>query len=84
MAACCYHGYADEMQIYVPFKPTDSTGLLDAIKRLEACIAQVQQWMTHKLRLISSKTEFLAVVSPSHQRVIDITEPLTYSESGTL
>ena len=53
------------MQIYVRFKPTDPTGLLDAIKRLEACIAQVQQWMTYnKLRLNSSKTEFLVVVSP--------------------
>ena len=65
------------MQIYVSLKPTDPTGLLDAIKRLEACSAQVQQRMTYnKLRLNSSKTEFLVVISPSHQRLINITKPL--------
>ena len=30
----------------------------------------------NKLRLNSSKTEFLVVVSPSHRRLIDITKPL--------
>ena len=30
---CCYHGYADDMQIYARFKPADPAGLLDAINK---------------------------------------------------
>ena len=65
------------MQTYINLKPTDPTGLSGAVKRWEACIAQVQQWITYnQVRLNSFKAEFLVVVSPPLQFLVDITKPL--------
>ena len=74
---CSYHVYADDMQIYVCFKPTSPASLLEAIGRMETCIVEIQQWTTcNKLRLNSAKTELMVAVSPHHQRLVDEAKPV--------
>ena len=74
---CSYHVYADDMQIYVCFKPTSPASLLEAIGRMETCIVEIQQWMTtNKLRLNSAKTELMVAVSPHHQRLVEEAKPV--------
>ena len=51
------HLYADDTQLYTTFNPNSS---LNAIERMEACIAEVRLWMAkHFLKLNDSKTEFI-------------------------
>ena len=52
-----YHLYADDTQIYVD---CDSDEIDESIKRLELCLASVQNWMAqHKLALNNEKTDFI-------------------------
>ena len=51
------HLYADDTQLYTSFNPNNST---DAIKRMEACIAEIKLWMAENfLKLNDSNTEFI-------------------------
>lgn len=51
-----FHCYADDTQLYIPFKSNDST----AIERLLACLNEVKAWMsTNFLSLNESKTELI-------------------------
>ena len=63
----CHHFYADDIQIYLPFRPK-CTGSYDESKsRLESCISDVRIWMANNfLKLIDSKSEFL-ILRPSRQ-----------------
>ena len=74
---CSYHVYADDIQIYVWFKPTSPASLLEAIGRIETRIVEIQQWMPcNKLRLNSAKTELMVAVSPHHQRLVEVAKPV--------
>ena len=54
-----YHLYADDMQVYLLFKPRVAGSMESCISRLEACIAEVKEWMTlNLLKLNDDKTEF--------------------------
>ena len=62
-----YHKFADDLQLYVFYRPDVPGDLVCALYRLKACIAEIQKWMTsHKLKLNDDKTEFLVLLS-SHQ-----------------
>ena len=51
------HLYADDTQLYTTFDPNNSA---DAMKRMEACIAEIKAWMANNLlKLNDSKTEFI-------------------------
>ena len=55
-----YHGYADDRQLYLSFKPKVSMDQVTCIKRLELCIAEIRYWMKiNFLKLNDSKTEFI-------------------------
>ena len=55
--------YADDTQLYTSFNPTEST---EAIKRMEACIMEVKDWMAcNFLKLNDSKTEFIMLGGPA-------------------
>ena len=59
-----FHGYADDTQIYVKFRPNNKEDLLAATKTLECCIHDVRTWMIfNKLKFNDSKTEFLPITT---------------------
>ena len=56
------HCYADDSQIYLSFKPDDSSSQQDAITAMQNCIDDNRSWMEHdKLLLNDEKTEFLVI-----------------------
>ena len=58
------HGYADDTQLYLSFRPNDRSSQDQAIASVEACISDVRAWLIHNRLLINdSKTEFLVVGS---------------------
>ena len=64
-----YHLYADDTQVYVFFKP--GTSEEEAVKRLEACLADVRLWMAKNyLKLNDKKTDFLIFCKPAAENKI--------------
>ena len=58
------HGYADDTQLYVSFRPDSFAAQDQAIKAIENCIADVRAWLvSHRLMFNDSKTEFLIIGS---------------------
>ena len=56
------HGYADDTQLYVSFRPDSYVNQENALSALEDCISDVRAWLlTHKLMFKDSKTEFLVI-----------------------
>ena len=57
------HCYADDSQLYIVCKIED---LDSSVSSMNACITQVEQWMTqNRLKLNGDKTELTVFVSPS-------------------
>ena len=53
--------------------------LLDAIRRMETCIIEIQQWITcNKLRHMynSAKTELMVALSLNHQQLVNKAKPV--------
>jgi len=64
-----FHTYADDTQIYISFKPDDSSL---AIQKLEACISCIKTWMIeNKLKLNDDKSEFMLISSPHNKKKFD-------------
>jgi hypothetical protein len=60
-----YHCYADDTQLYVTIKPTDSWYDIGPI--MEACVSDISTWMgNNMLKLNHNKTE-LIVFSSKHK-----------------
>ena len=58
------HGYADDTQLYVSFRPGSFAAQDQAIKAIEICIADVRAWLvSYRLMFNDSKTEFLIIGS---------------------
>ena len=54
-----YHLYADDTQILTSFNPKEPGALDEALRKLELCISEINDWMClNKLKLNSNKTEF--------------------------
>ena len=54
------HGYVDDTQLYLLFRPNSRSSQDQAIASVEACISDVRVWLIHNRLLINdSKTEFL-------------------------
>ena len=75
------HSYTDDTQLYLLFRPLESTCEAEAQDAMEKCIADVRSWMINdKLMLSDGKTEFLVIgtskqlskVSVSSIRVGDV------------
>ena len=63
-----YHIYADDIQIYISFNPSDPTSIQSALTILAACINEIRSWMTENmLKLNNDKTEFFVATS-SHNK----------------
>ena len=53
------HMYADDTQLYLPFKPQDND---TALTRMENCLVDIRRWMNENmLKLNDSKTEFMVI-----------------------
>ena len=71
MRASCLKSYlpyaqifADDTQLYLRFKPLDSTAEADAIQAMDKCIDAVTKWMIQDRSMISDdETEFLLVAT---------------------
>ena len=56
-----YHGYADDQQEYLSFKPIPGCHE-QCLSQLQGCISEVRNWMkANSLKLIDAKTEFLVL-----------------------
>jgi len=57
-----YHFYADDTQLYLSFKPSESAS---ATEKLNACLADIRSWMSENfLKLNDDKTELLLIGHP--------------------
>ena len=66
-----YHIYADDIQIYTSFTPSDSSSIQSALQALTKCIVELKSWMTENmLKLNNNKTEFFVATSPHFNRLM--------------
>jgi hypothetical protein len=66
-----FHYYADDLQLMLSFA-LNPEALLDAMQRLEACIAEIREWLTRNyLKLNDLKTEFLPIVPSSARALVE-------------
>ena len=57
-----FHGYTDDTQNYLSFKPTTFENKEVCTSTLEACISELWAWMhTNLLKLNDNKTEFILI-----------------------
>ena len=57
-----YHLYADDQHLYLSFHPSRMSSHVTCLEHLEACIAEIKQWMsTNMLKLNDDKTEFIVL-----------------------
>ena len=62
-----FHLYADDTQLYIAFKPSESLSKEEAKTRIEACVADIRAWMAiNMLKLNDDKTELLVITSQEH------------------
>lgn len=76
-----YHMYADDIQLFLDFIPSEPTSIQMALSRLSACICEIKLWMTkNMLKLNDSKTEFFIAISSWNKRKLP---PGIHLEIGT-
>ena len=67
------HGYADDTQLYISFRPDSSMAEGLAIQSLQNAIADVRAWfVSHKLKINDSKTEFIIIGSRQQLSKVNI------------
>ena len=52
----CFHGCADDTQLYVSFSPNNPGAAQEAVSRLENCISELQNWMSSNCVPVGLKT----------------------------
>jgi hypothetical protein len=64
-----YHMYADDIQLFMNFNPSDPSSIQSSLTMLSNCITDIKLWMTNNmLKLNDTKTEFFIAISP-HNRL---------------
>ena len=69
-----FHLYADDTQLYLAFKPSEPSSIVNNISRLEKCVDDIRSWMKlNLLKLNDDKTELLVITSrPSTSQSLHI------------
>ena len=66
-----HHFYADDSQLYLSFKPSDSANQSDALSRIEACLKDIVCWMhNNMLKLNTDKTEVILFSSKRNSTLV--------------
>ena len=64
-----YHRYADDVQLYLQYDPSEPLSCESAVTLMQNCITEIGRWMSNNyLQLNEQKTEFLNVMSPRQLR----------------
>ncbi|XP_072024929.1 uncharacterized protein [Amphiura filiformis] len=64
-----YHMYADDIQLYLDFNPSDATSIQNSLSKVSACITEIKLWMTDNMLMLNdTKTEFFVAVSHNNKR----------------
>ena len=67
------HGYADDHQVYLSFRPLPTSNQLEAVQSMEACITDIRRWMIPNWLMVNdSKTEFLIIGSKQQLERVNI------------
>ena len=67
------HGYADDNQLYLAFKPCGRQNESLAKSCIERCLTDVKVWMTvNKLKMNDSKTEFIIIGSKQNLAKVEM------------
>ena len=67
------HYYADDTQMYLAFKPDDSTAQNNAIAAMEECLHEIRLWMIRDRLLINdAQTEFALIGTNAQLRKVSI------------
>ena len=67
------HYYADDTQMYLAFKPDDSTAQNNAIAAMQECLHEIRLWMIRDRLLINdAKTEFALIGTNAQLRKVSI------------
>ena len=67
------HGYADDHQVQMSFRPSPTSNQIVALNAMEACIADVRRWfITNWLMVNDIKTEFLILGSRQQLERVNI------------
>jgi hypothetical protein len=76
------HGYADDTQLYISFRPGPVSSQDDAVNAMVECISEIRSWMAHnQLKLNDKKTEFLIIGSRHQVAKVNIDKILVGSDS---
>ena len=59
------HLYADDTQLYLAFSPHSDEDTIQAVMRIQDCVAELQDWMNiNKLKFNATKTEIIVMCAP--------------------
>ena len=59
------HLYADDAQLYLAFSPHSDEDTIQAVTRIQDCVAELQDWMNiNKLKFNATKTEIIVMCAP--------------------
>ena len=59
------HLYADDTQLYLAFSPHSDEDTIQAVTRIQDCVAELQDWMKiNKLKLNATKTAIIVMCTP--------------------
>ena len=80
------HLYADDTQLYLAFSPHSDEDTIQAVTRIQNCVAELQDWMNiNKLKFNATKTEIIVMCTPhiktklsmSHRELGDTVVPVS-------
>jgi hypothetical protein len=67
-----HHFYADDGQLYLSFKPTNSVSQKDALRCVENCLVEIVSWMnSNMLKINADKTEVIVFTSQKNENHIE-------------